>query len=185
MKKYTTTIALLLTLGVFAFLTHSTSEAQEKSDISRLTEVLLELTNSQNNKYSASQEDLSLQNSTVEIALSWCNETPPSTPSSFHYKENADWDTSLMAKLPSGYIANNFMDLNGDGLLDYIWYEKRPSLSYTTIDGKGIRVQSGCVALNNGRGWDLVYKCIVSSKRNDAGDIYAYFYGDCADTSTP
>jgi hypothetical protein len=65
--------------------------------------------------------------------------------------------------------ANNFLDINGDGLTDYIYAYDYHSTNKTT---------ERCVYLNNGGGWDLVYYCKYDSYPQPL------YKGDCADTSS-
>lgn len=65
--------------------------------------------------------------------------------------------------------ASNFLDVNGDGMTDYVYAFDN---NYTST------IQERCVYLNNGNGWDLAYYC----KYNSAAD--PKFLGDCADTSS-
>lgn len=72
---------------------------------------------------------------------------------------------------------NNFQDINGDNLPDYVY-------AFNTIDGGSNLVQTymGCVYLNNGAGWDKAYQCYAVTHANTGtGEITeAQYYGDCA-----
>ena len=72
---------------------------------------------------------------------------------------------------------NNFQDVNGDNLPDYVY-------AFNTIDGGSNLVQTymGCVYLNNGAGWDKTYQCYAVTQTNSStGEItVAEYYGDCA-----
>ena len=81
-------------------------------------------------------------------------------PSSSKFKHDVPWSTEKM------YNVNNpslFTDLNGDGLVDYLYIYNFDS----------------CVLFNNGSGWDIVYKCLTIQKP----DYSWTYYGDCADMS--
>ncbi len=72
---------------------------------------------------------------------------------------------------------NNFQDVNGDNLPDYVY-------AFNNIDGGTNLVQTyfGCVFLNNGAGWDKAYQCYAVTHTNtSSGEItLAQYYGDCA-----
>lgn len=83
-------------------------------------------------------------------------------PSSDTYKKSDEWPVENVY-LPVNTISDQYIDLNGDGLVDRL---------------VGYRPSGGlinCVYLNNGRGWDLVHKCYGKANNN----IWT-FYGDCA-----
>lgn len=84
-------------------------------------------------------------------------------PSSGIYKES-EWAMEDMYN-PGNQAVTNFTDINGDGLADYTWY-------LSSWDHRNT-----CVQLNNGRGWDLAYKCYAQLTNN----VWK-FYGDCAKT---
>ncbi len=74
-------------------------------------------------------------------------------------------------------LTNNFQDVNGDNLPDYVY-------AYNTINGGSNLLQTyiGCVYLNNGAGWDKAYQCYaVTHTDTSTGEITtAEYYGDCA-----
>ena len=91
--------------------------------------------------------------------------------SSTVYDGNHDWNIDLVpvARVSSSSAAPNvfqmMQDINGDGLADFVFsYGK--SGSYP-----GSEENYRCLALNNGAGWDIVYKCVHRGGR---------YYGDCA-----
>lgn len=85
---------------------------------------------------------------------------PLSMPSSSTFKDS-EWfpDFALGSSSPQ-----SFVDLNGDGLVDFIYSHHWSSGRYS------------CVALNNGSGWDIVHNCRMTY----SSGIWT-FYGDCAD----
>ena len=101
---------------------------------------------------------------------------------------NVPWSTLLFPqRLPSTRtqmgVARNFTiespmrimsDINGDGLLDFIY-----SNHYNESNNSQEAQIRDCVMLNNGRGFEIVYRC-VATKNSTAGMT---FYGDCADMS--
>ncbi len=79
------------------------------------------------------------------------------------YKDNSPWNVDFTVNSENGaYSRDYFQDVNGDGLSDYIYY-------YNYLGLKE------CVYLNNGSGWDLIYRCV--GVRNSSG-VWTY-YGDC------
>lgn len=64
-----------------------------------------------------------------------------------------------------GNPTQHFIDVNGDGLVDYLY-----SFHGSAIGEGGIGIKD-CVALNTGTGWNIAYKCVQEG--ND-------YYGDCA-----
>ncbi len=64
------------------------------------------------------------------------------------------------------------IDINGDGLLDYVYVYRSSGTR---------RVVRECVYINNGKGWDPVYRCHGSVGYNQNQRRYVgYYYGDCA-----
>ena len=91
------------------------------------------------------------------------------------YKADNEWQTDFIALKPSTIsdpVREFFIDVNGDGLLDYIYHYN--------YYGYGRWVIHSCVYLNNGSGWDSTYKCLANGE--DSTGIFD-FYGDCADMS--
>ena len=85
-----------------------------------------------------------------------CTNDLGSGPTSTTYKQS-EWDSIFVVE--SG---GHFVDVNGDGLVDYV---------YTNNIG-GV---SGCVYLNTGDGWERVFKC----KGSSSSGTWTY-RGDCA-----
>ena len=77
--------------------------------------------------------------------------------------------------LTSG-MKDQFLDINGDGLLDYIYFLKM--YQGVTVNSN---LEGSCIILNNGNGWDIAYKCVALGPVVDDG-YKPLFYGDCADT---
>lgn len=148
-----------------------------------------------------------------EIENPTCLDNYESWPSSSREKQNAKWSTDFLVPITIGQGAQDiqqFMDINGDGLLDYLYVNNQyqifgyeyhygsygSSYSHILIDGvetqdKKWRIKNSCVYLNNGAGWDVAYRCVVSTKHlrteTVGRDQHHYrepvFYGDCADVS--
>ena len=90
------------------------------------------------------------------------------------YKNNAKWNVDFMpfnnpgANMPGIVSRESFVDLNGDGLADYLFTERSPYL------GNGAIMGGSCVYLNNGSGFNLAYKCYVDGSSTNK------YHGDCA-----
>ncbi|KKP40094.1 MAG: hypothetical protein UR28_C0003G0088 [Candidatus Peregrinibacteria bacterium GW2011_GWF2_33_10] len=95
------------------------------------------------------------------------------------FKNNAPWSTALFSYNPvsaqstssfSPYYTDFNIDLNGDGLPDYIYvYHQLSQPNYIGMND--------CVMLNNGTGWTVAYKCVSSY---DTATSLTKYYGDCA-----
>ncbi len=200
MKKYTTTIALLLTLGVFAFLTHSTSEAQEApqielSGIEKLAEAINRAVDAfapqVENNFS---EGMTLEGGMATESVPKCSdEAIKELPWSSKRKENPQWDLNIMRAGSQNGSTDTWLDVNGDGMIDYMYHYARAvgSSSFTLIGDGGeydsMYTGTSCVALNNGSGWDYVYRCLAMyDYDDDPSTNYTFvikYYGDCADLS--
>ena len=87
--------------------------------------------------------------------------------SSTTYKDT-DW-TPLMTEQGSSYYHNSFIDLNGDGLLDYLFVSQTGTF------------MKDCVYLNHGAGWERVHVCYAVYNYPVSGEWN--YRGDCADFS--
>jgi hypothetical protein len=91
----------------------------------------------------------------------------------------------LQPNRPSNYgnepaRAPVFTDINGDGLVDMLFSSTTDTFiqsGSSTISSIGMQQY---IALNNGKHFELVYKCRYGS--DSQGSSYKY-YGDCADTT--
>jgi hypothetical protein len=163
-------------------------------------------------------ENMSLQESGMEIQIiggyqpnsianPTCLDNYESWPSSSHEKNNVSWSTDFMPPISTQYSVGTmdyqqFMDINGDGLLDYIYvfnkgdtllqysvnYSNYVGTTYTRVYVDGVEVQdkkwrykSSCVYLNNGHGWNPAYRCMVIARSIGENKYEPVFYGDCAD----
>lgn len=104
------------------------------------------------------------------------------------YDSSSDWNMLFMARKPhyggsadqrSLFEKEQFIDLNGDGLVDYL-YSDRHYYGASTFTSQDLV----CVYLNNGSGFDEVFKCVIEAADvNDGkgGTVYKHiYYGDCA-----
>jgi hypothetical protein len=108
-----------------------------------------------------------------------CFDPYQSWSNSSTYKSTADWNMRFMPNAlpyhhPGPYggktpvigttsrLFEQFIDLNGDGLVDYI---------YSYRSQNQVPASRDCVNLNTGTGWENVYRCAKSG---------ATYYGDCA-----
>jgi len=138
----------------------------------KLTETLSKSLGSNKPESEAEFQKIALQSSAVTT-----NATPPSLchygyqswPSSNKYKKTA-WSTEellIQTNTPT------LIDLNGDGLLDYLFANNNEQT-----------LRMSCVYLNNGTGWDLVHKCYAQGNPSDPRFPPWKFWGDCADTAS-
>ena len=78
-----------------------------------------------------------------------------------------------------GSFFSGFQDINGDNLPDYI-------MTNNNTGGSGNGIVSSyiaCLYLNNGSGWDEVYKCKATTHTDEKGNAVTKEYmGDCAGT---
>lgn len=109
--------------------------------------------------------------------LKWesSNTRNPETPWSMH---------GFQANPNSQYINTFFSDINGDGLMDYVHNKTQSGTASKNISG-GYEItyftkEESCVYLNNGNGWDLVYKCKSNNESDGNGGTLPVYYGDCA-----
>lgn len=101
-------------------------------------------------------------------------------PQSDTRNTGAPWSLGDFTIFPAGTFVNfprdyglrQFIDLNGDGLLDFVYYVK------SLHNDLSANNSSECVLLNNGQGWDIAYRCVVTR----SGQQGVTYYGDCADT---
>ena len=111
--------------------------------------------------------------------------------SSNTFNPNSEWSTHNIPKGSSSSHSDPFthkslfIDVNGDGLLDHYassMYYTYSASNYFTDPSK---LGGECLLLNNGKGWDVVYKCYrhrepdpnAPTGSNQTRPIY---YGDCA-----
>jgi hypothetical protein len=124
-----------------------------------------------------------------------CLDNVMDLPHSGTYNPNNPWNPSFMPmeqQLTSpeewpNNPANNpekrreqFIDLNGDGLLDYLYVFHEYSRNGAHQIHR--RKNQECVYLNNGQGWDLAYRCKadVVIPFDPEQEITQDYYGDCA-----
>ena len=197
MKKYITTIALLLTLGGFAFLTHADTSAKElprleQSGIEKLAEAI----NRAVDAFAPKEAEPVSPQFNLETYHSHdpfeCFDDIASYPWSTNYKEDVQWQIDFIPRgitryedgSTSTYAEKNqpysqFLDINGDGLLDYLYVD-----SYEYY-GPGIQVNypkkylRSCVMINTGTNWERAYVCkaTINYTGND------HFQGDCAEVT--
>ncbi len=95
--------------------------------------------------------------------------------SSGTFKSGVSWETyNIIGQQNNGggsIPVNQFLEINGDGLVDHVYYYNRISDNKAYVDA--------CTMLNTGSGWEIVYKCVTTAQDG----VFTY-YGDCADTSS-
>lgn len=122
-----------------------------------------------------------------------CLDNRDQWPHSQQYNANADWNPAMfpfetLRLGPSEDLPYNserrreqLIDLNGDGLLDYLFIFHG---HYWRINNQGAdrRHALECVYLNNGHGWDGAYRCQseVDVSHNNNEIISQNYWGDCA-----
>ena len=182
MKKIFTNNLLLGALVVFAivFTLSNTTVAQEAFESSKtgLEAQMQELVKTQNKFFESFQDTFTPETPWIEDvgnkSLAWsdpsvppngtCNDGNATQWPSSHTWKNAPWSPyAVNLQVNSWRVYSG--DINGDGLVDFMYsFPGNPS-------------GTACTWMNNGAGWDLVYKCQTN--------YYAQewtFYGDCADT---
>lgn len=99
-----------------------------------------------------------------------------SLPASEQYNQNYQYDTSFM---PSTAPATLNQDINGDGLIDYVYHQSNASSSNPGITRY---LSTSCVYLNNGNGWSKASVCLADAQvENSTGNYVSRSYkGDCA-----
>ncbi len=195
MKKLLLAFGILL-LGGFVFLNYSSLEAQEissksasifeSSGLEKVADAIWKLADVLSSATTESKSDIKADPSPAANAPLCVNS--PDLPRSFKKKTGADWNLNLV--VGSG---TTWLDINGDGLLDYMYYSKTKSSSSTQsyVDEHGsisktIYSENSCVGLNTGNGWNVVYRCFSSLEDDgDPATTNTYnivYYGNCADT---
>ena len=96
---------------------------------------------------------------------------------------NPNTTYSILFMREQNYLRNSqLQDINGDNLPDFLLFKhsRGGSTTETTFGA------DGCVYLNNGSGWDLVFQCMSETTTNNStGQVIAQHYkGDCAGESS-
>ncbi|NJP03927.1 hypothetical protein HC823_01500 [Candidatus Gracilibacteria bacterium] len=121
---------------------------------------------------------MNLQFFSQEIDNPSCLDGYESWPKSNKYKKDSIWNTQvfLSGNTSLAREKDQMLDINGDGLVDYLYVSNR---SYSS-GNISMNTVNSCVALNNGSGWALTYKCMAYPEYIN-GVYIALYYGDCAD----
>lgn len=112
-------------------------------------------------------------------------------PHSNNYTAAGQWNPSFVPMESYGFVSGNgtidnsakrreqFIDLNGDGLLDYLYVDHEYMRNQQ--GQQEIRFTRDCVYMNNGHGWDQTYRCKADVKIPvQGGEIDQNYWGDCA-----
>ncbi|WP_408030158.1 hypothetical protein [Tenacibaculum xiamenense] len=146
-------------------------------------------------------EGTSLQNATGVVDPG-CMDNYHEWPRSTTRKESASWSLNnfpVLGNTQRADVKNQFLDINGDGLVDYFYFDRRRSLlnSREVYYQNGYRRtrlsqpsfvstgESACVLLNTGDGWDIAYRCKTAAEYLPENDdnievVEKVYYGDCA-----
>ncbi|MCF7831092.1 hypothetical protein K9M41_03825 [Candidatus Gracilibacteria bacterium] len=127
-----------------------------------------------------------------DIIAPACLDNYEDLPHSREHTDNNDWSLSFLPfeawndepkdgwGAPIPYFENPqakrefVMDINRDGLSDFIYTYHAFHLHNAQVINREIQE---CVLLNNGHGWEPVYRCYgIINVDNNTGS----FYGDCA-----
>ena len=105
---------------------------------------------------------------------SWPRSTTKNT--SAHWNMNKFPAIGASTSRPKTY--EQFLDVNGDGLVDHLFSEWR----YHNYGGTHVidTQEKTCVTLNTGTGWETEYKCLSIKESDGAGGYEKAYYGDCA-----
>ena len=140
----------------------------------------------------------------------WSDDHYENWPKSMKFNKNAPWSSvflfvednytyaermkynQLSLDSKSKPLDAKFIDLNGDGLLDYLYYNHQiVDYQYLINDIDNVRnskymSMKDCILLNNGQGFDVAYRCVTDTEWESSGNeaVDVYYHGDCADTST-
>lgn len=95
------------------------------------------------------------------------------------YKSIGSWNLFFMKRRQSSnqyrqpnFENERFVDINGDGLTDYLYaYRETNTVGSTSLE-------ESCVYLNNGTGFDKKYQCVATFSGTNYSTVNAY--GDCA-----
>jgi len=187
-NKLRPALILLLTITIFALgagLVSSVS-AQESSTenvliqkLDALVEQLSKLvTNKQESSKALAEGGIEQMQFASGVVNPSCLDNYETWPTSTTLKQDADWSVAKFATLNNtGLPLIRFTDVNGDGLVDYLYHNARV-YSHWSLPNP-VNLLDGCLLLNNGSGWDNTYRChTVIETVNDVG--HAKFYGDCA-----
>lgn len=197
------TLLVVAGLSFYSFNSATTASAEEQvqevgkktkqklslaEEIRRFTNALIGLTDvldkdsGSTPEEGGSPEEFSLQASGGVMANPACLDGWMSFPKSNTFKSDAPWSTALLATGGStnqpNYLKNQFSDITGDGVPDYLHYDKRPY----NYNGIAMNTSKECFLKGTGSGWEPLYRCVATTEYVN-GVTHPVFYGDCADLS--
>ncbi|CAM1364356.1 hypothetical protein [Tenacibaculum xiamenense] len=213
MKKYGFFVLGMVVAGVLSFGVVANAKKDKGTDfgtqmerLAEQVERLVDLIGGEKDEVVVEEENKALSGITLQSSFNnsinpTCLDNWEAFPSSNIENKNAPWSlTSMPYHYSNSQLSTmrQFVDINGDGLLDIIYnrqgYGIGQNREYYLQHGKErVRtVQTGqtytsnnsCVMLNNGTGWDVVYRCkSVWNFKDRVGDLEegeVKYYGDCA-----
>lgn len=127
------------------------------------------------------EEQKNLMVSSLPMPTEGCIDNYKSWKTSGVYEGGSEWNMMFMARKP--YISNSptnaereqFTDLNGDGLADYLYSYRQ----YSNGGGGIYATDRVCFYLNNGAGFDRKFRCAIDYEYG-FGKNQKTYYGDCA-----
>ena len=122
----------------------------------------------------SSGENPSLQEANYNSERRSCVDNYTVWPTSNTKKANVDWNLEFIPFEnyydQGGKRREQFLDLNGDGVLDYLYAHKYNNSAYS--------IAEECVYLGTGSGWNKAYECRSQERRYSSEPVT--YYGDCA-----
>ncbi len=127
-------------------------------------------------------EDMSLE-AHSSFMLPSCLSGITEDQASYTYTSETGWAANLLmspyATASLNVSREEFFDINGDGLIDYMYFKKaRTSVYEGSSRIAYYDAPQVCILLNTGSGWEIGYRCSAGFDKDAMLPIY---YGDCAD----
>lgn len=174
--KITTVVALV---ALVVFNGNFFAKADDDASLTKDSTTKQTQTSNENSSNTESQEPVALSPNLPNIPASYClvNLNHWQGGSSI-YRSDAPYNNLFMNTDGVGGYSSQMIDVNGDGLQDYIYSFSRSggSTSYFEVNTQG------CVYLNTGSGWTKVFECSAQTYTDlTTGEVLSQNYkGDCA-----